>query len=190
MVVDEVSVPEVPLIVTVALARVAALVAVKVITLVAVAGLVAKAAVTPAGRPVAASVTEPVNPPTSVMVTVLVALAPCATETVAGEGARVKPGAALTVSATVIVWVSVPEVPVTVTMTGPPVVAVPAAVSVRTLEPVVVGLGLKAAVTPVGSPAAANVTPLAKPLTGVTVMVSVVLAPCVIATALEAGASV
>ncbi len=188
MEVEDVREPEVPVIVTVAVPVAAVLVAVKVTTLVLVAGLTEKDAVTPAGRPVAARVTDPVKPPTSVMVSVLVAVEPWLIVRVVGEGAIVKPGAALTVSAIVVVWESVPEVPVMVTVTGPPTVAVLAAVSVRTLELVVVGLGLKLAVTPVGNPVAARVTPLAKPFTGVTVMVSVPVAPCVIATVPEDGA--
>jgi len=55
-VVDAVRVPEVPVIVTVAAPMVAVLLAVSVSTLEPVVGLVAKAAVTPEGRPEAASV--------------------------------------------------------------------------------------------------------------------------------------
>jgi len=93
---------------------------------------------------------------------------------------RVKVGGATTVSAIVVVSVSVPEVPVMVTVTGPPTVAVLEAVKVSTLVLAVVGLGLKLAVTPLGCPLAERVTPEANPLAGVTVMVSLVLvAPCV-----------
>jgi hypothetical protein len=62
--------PEVPLMVTVAAPMAAVLLAVIVSTLVPVVGLVAKAAVTPLGSPVAASVTLPLNPfwPVTVMV--------------------------------------------------------------------------------------------------------------------------
>jgi len=74
--VDEVSVPEVPVMVIVAAPVVAVLLAVSVITLVAVAGLVAKAAVTPLGRFVATRVTLPVNGLTSMTVTVSVAVLP------------------------------------------------------------------------------------------------------------------
>jgi hypothetical protein len=82
-----------------------------------------------------------------------------------------------TVSATVVVSVRVPEVPVIVTVTGPPLVAVLLAVKVSTLVPVVVGLGLKLAVTPLGNPLAARVTPPLNPFAGVTVMLSVLLLP-------------
>jgi hypothetical protein len=60
--VDAVNVPEVPVIVTVAVPVAAELLAVSVSTLLPVVGLVAKAAVTPLGSPEAASVTLPVNP--------------------------------------------------------------------------------------------------------------------------------
>ena len=83
----------------------------------------------------------------------------------------------MTVRASVVVSVRLPEVPVMVTVTGPPVVAVLDAVSVRMLDPVEVGLGLKPAVTPLGNPEALNVTPPVNPFAGVTVMVSVLLLP-------------
>lgn len=72
--------------------------------------------------------------------------------------------------------VRVPEVPVMVTATGPPTVAVLVAVRVRTLV-LVAGLGAKVAVTPVGRPVAARVTLPVNPSAGVTVMVSVALLP-------------
>ena len=90
IVVVAVSVPEVPVIVTVDVPAVAAALAVRVSTLVLVAGLVAKAAVTPVGRPDAARVTEPVKGLTSVTVIVSVPLAPCATDNAVAEGFRVK----------------------------------------------------------------------------------------------------
>ena len=70
-------VPEAPLIVTVTgLPVVAVLLAVNVTTLLPVVGLVPKAAVTPLGKPEAASVTLPLNPSTSATETVSVALLP------------------------------------------------------------------------------------------------------------------
>jgi hypothetical protein len=70
MVVLAVRLPDVPLMVTVAAPVATVLLAVSVSTLLPVVGLVAKAAVTPLGRPEAASVTLPVNPfwPVTVMV--------------------------------------------------------------------------------------------------------------------------
>lgn len=80
--------------------------------------MVPNATVTPVGKPVAARVTLPVNPPVSVTVTVLVPVAPAATTTVAGEAESVKPGA-VTVRLMVVVALSVPEVPVMVTAEVP-----------------------------------------------------------------------
>lgn len=60
------SVPEVPVIVTVKVPVVAVLLAASVTTLVEVVGLVPNVAVTPEGRPEADKVTLPVNPPEGV----------------------------------------------------------------------------------------------------------------------------
>jgi hypothetical protein len=76
-----------------------------------------------------------------------------------------------------VVFVELPDVPVTVTVTVP-VVAVPLAVRVSVLE-AVAGFGLNDAVTPLGRPDADKLTLLAKPFCGVTVIVLVPLAPCV-----------
>ena len=76
MVVDDVSEPEVPVMVTVEVPVVAVLLAVKVTTLVPVVGLVPKVAVTPVGRPEAVSVTLPLKLFRSVTVMVSVAVLP------------------------------------------------------------------------------------------------------------------
>ena len=76
MVVDAVSVPEVPVMVIVEVPAAAVAATVNVTTLVEVAGLVPKAAVTPVGNPVAARVTLPANGLTSVTVIVSVPVAP------------------------------------------------------------------------------------------------------------------
>ena len=68
---------------------------------------------------------------------------------------------ALTVTAIVVVEVRLPEVPVIVTVAGPGVAAA-LAVSVNMLLPVA-GFGVKDAVTPLGRPDAAKVTPPLKP---------------------------
>jgi hypothetical protein len=179
MVADAVRVPEVPVMVTVTGPPVVAvLMAVRVSALEPLEiGFGLNDAVTPVGRPLAAKVTAPLNPPTSVNAMLLVPLFPWTTVTLPGEGASVKPGATLTVSATVAVSVRVPEVPVIVTVTGPPVAAVLFAVNVNKLEPVVVGFGLNDAVTPLGRPEADRVTPPVNPFEGVTVMLSVLLLP-------------
>ena len=76
MVVVADNVPDVPVIVTVEDPVGAVLLAVKVSTLLPVVGFVPNEAVTPLGKPDAASVTLPVNPPTSVTLIVLVPLLP------------------------------------------------------------------------------------------------------------------
>jgi len=86
--------PEVPVIVTVDVPVVAVLLAVNVSTLVPVVGFVPNAAVTPLGKPEAAKVTLPVNPPTSVTEIVLVPVPPWVTATLLGEAESVKLGEA------------------------------------------------------------------------------------------------
>ena len=125
----------------------------------------AKAAVTPVGRPSAASVTAPANAPVRVIPMATVLLPLCATLSVAGVRASVYVGAAPTVSASAAVCAVTP-VPVARTVrfvvAG---VAVAAAVIVMTLdvavEPMVAGAA--AAVTPVGSPSTVTATSPAKP---------------------------
>jgi hypothetical protein len=92
MVVEAVRLPEVPVIVTVAVPVVAVPLAVSVSTLVLVVGFVPKVAVTPLGNPEAASVTLPVNPPRSLTVIVLVPLLPCVIVRLLGEAESVKLG--------------------------------------------------------------------------------------------------
>jgi hypothetical protein len=87
-----------------------------------------------------------------------------------------------------VVLVKLPEVPVMVTVTVP-VVAVPLAVSVNVLL-AVAGLGLNAAVTPLGRPEADRLTLPLKPFCGATVMVLLPLAPCTMFTLLGAADSV
>jgi hypothetical protein len=77
----------------------------------------------------------------------------------------------------VVLAVVLPLVPVMV-IVDEPVVAVLLAVNVSVLE-VLDDVGLNEAVTPLGSPDAVNDTLPVKPLTGVTVTVSVALVPCV-----------
>jgi hypothetical protein len=71
--------------------------------------------------------------------------------------------------------------PVTVTFTGP-VVAEPLAEKVRVLEPLVVGFGLKSAVTPLGNAEAENVTLPLNPFDGLTLMVVFPALPWVMVT--------
>ena len=76
------------------------------------------------------------------------------------------------------VFVKLPDVPFTVTVTAPVVAALPA-VSVNVLVLVVLR-GLNDAVTPLGRPDADKLTLPLKPLCGTTVMVLAPLAPCAI----------
>lgn len=179
MVVVWLSVPEVPVTVTVADPTVAVLLAVNVRTLVEVVGLVPKLAVTPLGRPEAESVTDPVKPFEGATVIVLLPFVPCFTVRLEGEAESEKLGCAgaFTVKLIVVVWVVVPDVPVTVTVAFP-VVAVLLAFNVRTLVEVV-GFVPKVAVTPVGKPEAERLTDPVKPLIGITVIVLLPLVPCV-----------
>jgi len=84
--------PEVPVMVTVAVPVAAVELAVNVTELVDVVGLVPKLAVTPEGRPEADRVTLPVNPLDGCTVIVLLPLPPCATVTLVGEAESVKLG--------------------------------------------------------------------------------------------------
>lgn len=147
--------------------------------LVEVAGLELNDAVTPLGTPVATRVTFPAKLPVGLMVIVLVPLAPCATVKVFGAAVRVKfpdPDDLVTVSAIVVVALRLPEVPVMVTVAVPAVAVLLAVTAMALVE--VAGLGLKAAVTPFGSPEAANVTLPENEFAGVMVIVLVPLAPC------------
>lgn len=111
----------------------------------------AKDAVTPLGRPEAEKVTALLNPFVPITEMVLVPMLPCAISMPVGEGDSAKLTIEFTVRETVVDAVSVPDVPVIVIVAGP-VVAELLAVSVITPEPVVDGLGLKLAVTPLGNP--------------------------------------
>jgi len=92
MAVLAVKLPEVPVMVTVDVPAAAVLLAANVTVLDPVAGFVPKVAVTPAGKPVAASVTLPLNPPASSTVIVLLPLVPGATVSADAEGESVKLG--------------------------------------------------------------------------------------------------
>src|SRR5208282_1303127 len=149
-VVVAVRLPEVPVMVTVAVpgGTVPPTVRVKVLDVVVLVGL--NEAVTPLGTPEAARFTLPLKPLAGFTVIVLVAPAPGAIVRPVGEADSVKLGAAVTVRLIVVVAVRLPDVPVMVTVTVP-AVAVPLAVRVSTLV-VLVLVGLKDAVTPLGKP--------------------------------------
>src|SRR5882724_9835083 len=126
-----------------------------------------KLAVTPLGKPVAVSVTAELNPPLTVVETVVLAALPWATDTLAGEALRARFGVwpEVTVKETVEVWVIPPPVACIVTV-AVPVVAVLLAVNLRVELPVpgaAMEVGVKLAVTPVGMPVADNDTAELKP---------------------------
>jgi hypothetical protein len=177
MVVLLVKLPDMPVMatVTVPVAAVLLAVSVNVLVLAVLDGL--KEAVTPLGKPEADRLTLPVNPFCGVTVTVLVPLAPWVMVILLGDAETEKlgTGAGLTVRENAVVLVKLPEVPVTVTVTVP-VVAVLLAVNVKVLE-VVVLVGLKLDVTPLGRPEADKLTLPLKPFCALTVMVLVPLAP-------------
>jgi hypothetical protein len=167
--------PEVALSVAVAVPTVAVAVAERVSLLVelVLAGL--NAAVTPLGKPVMATLAEPVNPLAGVMVTAPLAEDPCAKLKLEGEIPSEKLDPPVTVNASVMELVVVPEVPVTVIFVVPDG-ALALAVNVSVLVVVVVA-GLNEAATPLGSPSAVRVTWPVKPLFRVSVMVFLAVEP-------------
>ena len=175
MEVDFVRPPETPVMVTVAVPVVAVLLAVSVKVLVVVALLGLNEAVTPLGRPEADKLTLELKPFWGVTVMVLVALAPWVTAKELGLAESVKFGGAETVRESVVVFDKLPEAPAMVSVTVP-VAAVLLADNVNVLELVVL-LGLKEAVTPLGRPEADKLTLELKPFCGATVIVLVPLAP-------------
>ena len=97
--------PEVPVIVTVEVPVVAVALAVRLSELVVLVGFGLNAAVTPLGRPEAARVTLPLNPPRSVTVIVLVPAAPpCVIETLPGDAESVKLGEVAPARALIRFW--------------------------------------------------------------------------------------
>ena len=87
-----------------------------------------------------------------------------------------KPLAANTVSETVVEFLKLPYVPVTVTVAGP-VAATLLARRVNVLEPLA-GLGLNNAVTPLGRPERERLTLPVKPFCGARVIAVMPLPPC------------
>src|SRR5439155_369383 len=138
-----------------------------------------KEAVTPAGSPLAESVTVSADPLRTAVEMVDVALPPCTADRLLGLASieRSLGAGVVIVSVTVVLWVALGAVPVTVTEYGPGVVAGSTVnVSVE-LPPAVIALGLKDAVAPDGTPLAENVTLSAEPLVRAVEIVDVVLPP-------------
>ena len=153
--------PDVPVTVSVVVPRAAVLLAVSVSTLDPVVGFGENDAVTPAGKPVTARFTLPVNPYCGYTETYDVPVVPWPRDILL-PAETVKPGAN-TPSVSVVVTVCEPDVPVTVSVDVPGVAEL-LAISVSTLIPVV-GFGEKDAVTPLGRPVTARFTAPAKPST-------------------------
>ena len=169
-----VSVPEVAVIVIVAVPAVAEglAVSVRVLVPVVLAGL--KDTVTPLGWPDAARLTLPLKPFCGPTVRVLTLLFPCTRLRLLGDAERLKFGTVIT-RPIEAVWLKLPEVPVTVTVAVPAVAEGPAA-NVRVLVPVVLA-GLNDAVTPFGRPDTVKLTVPLKPFCGPTVRVLTPLLP-------------
>ena len=170
-----VSVPAVPVTVTLAVPVVAVLEAVKVRVLVPVVDAGLKLVVTPAGNPLALRATLLLNPLAGVMVTVLLPVAPCVTVAFVAEREKSGVCTGVTFKLRVVLCVSAPLAPVTVTL-AVPVAAVLEAVKVRVLVPVV-DAGLKFAVTPAGVPVALRATLPVNPPKGATLTVLLPVPP-------------
>jgi hypothetical protein len=119
MVALPVSAPEVPVTITWVVVAAAVVAAVKVRVLVVLVVGELNTAVTPAGKPVTARLTVPVKPLCGFAVRVLLPLLPARMEKAVGVAVRVKPGAAVTVTAMVVLLLSDPEVAVMVTVEVP-----------------------------------------------------------------------
>jgi hypothetical protein len=146
-------------------------------------GLGLKLAVTPVGKPAAESDTAELKPLLIDVEIVVLPEVPCVTDSPEGDAATVKSGAvaALTVRATIVVWVAPPPLAVTVTFEVP-VVAVLLDEKVRVELPfpgAEMEGGLKLAVTPAGNPDTDNeIAELKPPLTPVEIVVAPEF-PCV-----------
>jgi hypothetical protein len=120
-----------------------------------------KLAVAPVGNPLALSVTTPVNPFSAAMLAVYVVALPTVTVRVPGLPEIVKSapgGGAFTSKLTVVVCVTLPLIPVIVSVDVPTgVLPVVVTVNVEFPAPVTVA-GEKLAVAPAGNPLALNVT--------------------------------
>src|SRR5215472_5414361 len=169
MVVVCVKLLDVPFTVTVKVPLAAVLLTRSVSVLEVVAGFTLKEAVTPLGMPEAARLTLLLNPFKRVMLIVLRPLLPRRMLKLLGEAESEKLGGAVTVREIVVVFVRLPDIPVTVIVKVP--VAAPPLTENASVLVVVAGSWLKDAVTPVGKPEAERVTLPLKPFWGFTVMV-------------------
>ena len=106
---------------------------------------------------------------------VLVPLVPCVTVKLLADAERLKFGRGVTVRATVVICDKLPDVPAIVMVTVPRA-AVLVAVRVKVVVLLVL-MGLKEAVTPLGRPEADRLTLPLKPFWGVMVIMLVPLVP-------------
>ena len=135
--------------------------------------------VTPEGYPLAESATLSADPLMTAVEIVDVALPPWTADALFGFALIEKSfgTGAVTVRATVVLWVALRAVPVTVTEYVPVAVALPT-LNVRVeLEPAMIGFGLKDAVVPAGTPVAESVTLSAEPPIAAVAMVDGTLPP-------------
>lgn len=151
---EAVSLPEIPVMVTVVAPKAAALLAVRVRVAAPVVGFGETDAVTPLGRPEAARLTLPVKPYSGFTYKETVLEVPWPIVTL--PGLKTVKVCAKIPSEKVVVALRLPEVPVTVSMLAPRGVEL-LAVSVIMLWPVD-GFGEKDAVTPLGSPETLRLT--------------------------------
>ena len=156
--------PDLPVMVTVAVPAAAEAVAANVRIALADVAPALNDPLTPVGRPMMLTVTVPAKPFCGVKVRVVVPVEPCATLSAVGDADNVNVGCGAMVSAIVVLLVRMPnappDVPVIVTVAvAAAVEAVAAKVSV--LWPPMTAL--KVALTPKGSPEAASATGPLKP---------------------------
>jgi hypothetical protein len=179
--------PDVPVIVNCDVFAAAVAVAVKV-SVMPVALADPNEAVTPAGNPELVNVIAPENPDCGVMTIEAAPVPPCATLKTETEDESWNPGGAGTVTASGTLAEMLPEVAVTLAFTVPGV-AVALAVSFKTLVDAMVD-GVKAAVTPLGSPLIASVAEPVKPFAGANVSAVVAELPRATVTLEGAAANV
>lgn len=166
--------PDLPVMVTVEVARVAEVVADRMRLQVVGVAPALNEPVTPAGKPEIPSETVPVKPFCGVNVRVLLPVAPWGMLIAVGEADSAKVGGGAMVSAIVALPVNLPDVPVMVTVEVPGF-AVLDAVRVTTLWPPVPAP--KVAVTPVGKLEAVSATVPLKPFRALMAMVLAPLVP-------------
>lgn len=184
MVAEWLRVPLVPVTVIFEVPTVAVLDAVRVSVLVPVVEAGLKLAVTPAGKPLAASATVPLNPFKGPTVRALVAVPPCAIEIAVGFALSEKSGLVpVTVKAMVALWVNEPLVPTMEMFVVPDGVLVCPLKLMVTMPLPLTEEGLKLALTPAGRLAADTETVPVKPNREAMVTVAVGFDPGVSVTA-------